>query len=94
MGIRIARAAAGKEKVAFCGYHGWHDWYLAANLGSVKSRRTSAARAAANGVPGQLRGTIYPFNYNRMGELEEPASRPHDIGVIMMEVWRNQESAG
>ena len=30
--IRIARAASGKDKVAICGYHGWHDWYLAANL--------------------------------------------------------------
>ena len=25
--IRIARAAAGKDNVAICGYHGWHDWY-------------------------------------------------------------------
>ena len=32
--IRIARAASGKDKVAVCGYHGWHDWYLAANLKS------------------------------------------------------------
>ena len=24
--IRIARAASGKDKVAICGYHGWHDW--------------------------------------------------------------------
>ena len=31
--VRVARAATGREKVAFCGYHGWHDWYLAANLG-------------------------------------------------------------
>ena len=30
--IRIARAATGREKVAICGYHGWHDWYLATNL--------------------------------------------------------------
>ena len=30
--VRIARAASGKDGVAFCGYHGWHDWYLAANL--------------------------------------------------------------
>ena len=29
--IRIARAATGRE-VAICGYHGWHDWYLATNL--------------------------------------------------------------
>ena len=32
--VRIARAASGKEKIAICGYHGWHDWYLAANLGN------------------------------------------------------------
>ena len=30
--IRIARAASGRDNVAFCGYHGWHDGYLAANL--------------------------------------------------------------
>ena len=29
--IRIARAASGKDKVAICGYHGWHDWYLSTN---------------------------------------------------------------
>ena len=29
--IRIARAASGKDNVAICGYHGWHDWYLSAN---------------------------------------------------------------
>ena len=29
--IRIARAASGKDNVAVCGYHGWHDWYLSAN---------------------------------------------------------------
>ena len=30
--IRIARSASGKKNVAFCGYHGWHDWYLSANI--------------------------------------------------------------
>ena len=30
--VRIARAATGREKVFFSGYHGWHDWYLSANL--------------------------------------------------------------
>ena len=42
--IRIARAATGRDKVAFCGYHGWHDWYLAANLGDDSARRPPAAR--------------------------------------------------
>ncbi|MEY3501422.1 MAG: hypothetical protein RL308_3095, partial [Bacteroidota bacterium] len=29
--IRIARAASGRDNVAICGYHGWHDWYISAN---------------------------------------------------------------
>ncbi|MBA4319510.1 MAG: glutamate-1-semialdehyde aminotransferase, partial [Flavobacterium sp.] len=32
--VRIARAASGKSKVAVCGYHGWHDWYLSTNIGN------------------------------------------------------------
>jgi len=32
MAVRIARATTGRDKIAFCGYHGWYDWYLAANL--------------------------------------------------------------
>ena len=36
--VRIARAASGKNKVAFCGYHGWHDWYLSANIANKKSK--------------------------------------------------------
>ena len=32
--IRIARAASGRDQVAFCGSHGWHDWYLSTNLKS------------------------------------------------------------
>ena len=29
--VRIARAHTGRDVVAFCGYHGWSDWYLAAS---------------------------------------------------------------
>ena len=35
--IRIARAASGKDKIAVCGYHGWHDWYLASNINNKSS---------------------------------------------------------
>ena len=35
--VRIARAASGKDKIAICGYHGWHDWYLSANLNNKVS---------------------------------------------------------
>lgn len=90
IGIRIARAASGKDKVAFCGYHGWHDWYLAANLGgSAGLNEHLLPGLEPNGVPSNLRNTVYPFNYNRIDELEVLLST-HDIGVIMMEVSRNQ----
>lgn len=87
--IRIARAATGKSKVAFCGYHGWHDWYLAANLGDERNLAGHLLPGLEpNGVPASLRDTIFPFSYNRFDELETLVSG-HDIGVIMMEVSRN-----
>lgn len=88
--IRIARAATGKDKVAFCGYHGWHDWYLAANLGDDQNLAGHLLPGLEpNGVPTNLRGTIFPFSYNRFDELECLVGA-HDIGVIKMEVSRNQ----
>lgn len=88
--IRIARAASGKEKIAFCGYHGWHDWYLAANLGDEKTLAGHLLPGLEpTGIPNSLRNTIYPFNYNRFDQLQDLVSL-HDIGVIKMEVSRNQ----
>jgi glutamate-1-semialdehyde 2,1-aminomutase len=86
--VRIARAASGRDKVAFCGYHGWHDWYLAANLGNEKNLSTHLLPGLdLKGVPQNLRGSVLPFNYNRFDELLALVSE-HDIGVIMMEVSR------
>jgi glutamate-1-semialdehyde 2,1-aminomutase len=91
--IRIARAASGKHKVAFCGYHGWHDWYLAANLSGEKTLAGHLLPGLEpSGVPDSLRDTIYPFTYNRLDELEELLNS-HDIGVIKMEVRRNAAPA-
>ncbi|HCC54608.1 MAG TPA: aminotransferase class III [Desulfobulbaceae bacterium] len=87
--IRIARAATGKDKVAICGYHGWHDWYLAANLGDEKNLAGHLLPGLEpNGVPLNLRGTVFPFAYNNFAELEALVMA-HDIGVIKMEVARN-----
>ncbi len=87
--IRIARAATGKDKVAICGYHGWHDWYLSANLGDDKNLAGHLLPGLdPKGVPENLRGTVFPFNYNNFSELEELVKN-HDIGVIKMEVSRN-----
>jgi glutamate-1-semialdehyde 2,1-aminomutase len=89
--IRIARAASGKDKVAVCGYHGWHDWYLSANLGDDENLAGHLLPGLdPRGVPQNLRGTVYPFNYNKFDELEELVNQ-HDIGVIKMEVVRNRE---
>lgn len=87
--IRIARAAAGREKVAVCGYHGWHDWYLSANLGDDENLAGHLLPGLSpKGVPGNLKGTVFPFNYNNYEELENLVNE-HNIGVIKMEVVRN-----
>lgn len=88
--IRIARAATGKDKVAVCGYHGWHDWYLSANLGSDENLAGHLLPGLEpNGVPSNLRGTVFPFNYNNFAELEALVNT-QDIGVIKMEVVRSK----
>lgn len=88
--IRIARAASGKDKVAICGYHGWHDWYLSANLGDDQSLDGHLLPGLEpKGVPRNLQGTVFPFNYNNYAELEALVNE-HDIGVIKMEVVRNK----
>jgi len=88
--IRIARAATGKEKVAVCGYHGWHDWYLAANIADQKNLAGHLLPGLEpNGVPISLRDTVYPFNYNKFSELKALVDT-EDIGIIKMEVSRNQ----
>lgn len=87
--VRIARAATGRDKVAICGYHGWHDWYLAANLGddqNLDGHLLPGLEPA--GVPKGLRGSALPFHYNNFPELERLTS-DHDVGVIKMEVARN-----
>jgi len=87
--IRIARAFSGRDKVAICGYHGWHDWYLAANLGNDKGLDGHLLPGLnPSGVPRNLQGTVFPFAYNNFEELEALVNL-HDIGVIKMEVERN-----
>ena len=89
--IRIARAASGKDKVAICGYHGWHDWYLSANLGDDNNLTGHLLPGLdPKGVPKDLKGSVVPFNYNRIDELEDIVKK-HNIGVIKMEVSRNDE---
>ncbi|WP_418359186.1 aminotransferase class III-fold pyridoxal phosphate-dependent enzyme [Sphingobacterium detergens] len=88
--IRIARAASGKDNVAICGYHGWHDWYLSVNLNDQGEDLSGHLLAGldVNGVPHNLKNSVYPFMYNDYDELVNIVEN-HDIGVIKMEVIRN-----
>ena len=89
--IRIARAASGKDNVAFCGYHGWHDWYLASNLADANGLDGHLLPGLSpNGVPRNLKDSIYPFEYNDFDKLEDLV-KSKNIGVIKMEVFRNKE---
>ncbi|MGL5008285.1 MAG: aminotransferase class III-fold pyridoxal phosphate-dependent enzyme [Paracoccaceae bacterium] len=91
--IRISRAASGRDGVAICGYHGWHDWYLSANLASDKSLDGHLLPGLApNGVPRNLAGSVHPFAYNDFAALEALVAEK-DIGVIKMEVIRNMQPA-
>jgi len=90
--IRIARAASGKDKVAICGYHGWHDWYLAANIGDDSTLDGHLLPGLEpKGVPRKLKDTVLPFRYNNFNELNNLVDQHPDIGVIKTEVKRNED---
>ena len=72
MASRICRAYTGKDIVLVCGYHGWHDWYLAANL--VKGDPLADVHLkglAPSGVPRGLAGSNLIFHYNNIEEFQD-----------------------
>ena len=88
--VRIARSVASSSKIAVCGYHGWHDWYLAANLGVAEGLDGHLMPGLQpTGVPRDLTGSILTFDYNNIKQLELLIHQ-QDIGIIKMEVMRNQ----
>lgn len=91
--IRIARAFSGKDKIAFCGYHGWSDWYLSANLADDKNLDGHLLPGLEpRGVPRGLKGTLFPFHFNHIEELEEiVALHGKELGVIVLEPMKNAE---
>lgn len=88
--IRIARACSGKDNIAICGYHGWHDWYLSANLSSKSNLNQHLIKdLEISGVPKKLKNTVFGFEYNNFKQLEQIVNNKN-IGVIKMEVERNE----
>ena len=87
--IRIARASSGKDNVAICGYHGWHDWYLSANLKNKSNLDTHLmSNLQIKGVPKNLKNQTYTFEYNDFEALKKIVKNKN-IGTIKMEVSRN-----
>lgn len=91
--VRIARVATGKDKIVFCGYHGWCDWYLAANLGKKEALDDQwIAGLNPNGVPKGLTGTAIPFHYNDIEDFKNAIKEAgDDLAAIVMEPIRNYE---
>ena len=88
--IRIARSYAKKNVVAICGYHGWHDWYLAANLKSKKNLNYHLLKGLNPlGVPKELKNTITTFKMNSFDDLKKIENNKK-IGVIKMEIYREK----
>jgi glutamate-1-semialdehyde 2,1-aminomutase len=91
--VRIARAASGRSGVAICGYHGWSDWYLAANLADDDALDGHLLPGLdPKGVPRHLTGSVRPFVYNDLDTLERVLSAG-DVGVVFMEVTRSSGPA-
>lgn len=87
--IRIARAFTGKDKVAICGYHGWHDWYLSANLAQDSNLDGHLLPGLdPSGVPRSLEGSSVPFAYNDIEDLES-LLKTGEFAAVKMEVTRN-----
>lgn len=88
---RICRAYTGKDIVLVCGYHGWHDWYLAANL--VKGDPLADVHLkglAPSGVPRGLAGSNLIFHYNNIEEFQDLVDKNRGkIAAVIMEPIRN-----
>lgn len=93
MAVRIARGSTGRDKILFCGYHGWHDWYLAANLGADANLNSHLFPGIEPiGVPQALAGTAIPFPYGDLAALGELLDRHRgQVAAVMMEPLRSTE---
>jgi len=91
--VRIARATTDRSAVAFCGYHGWHDWYLAANLGETDALAGHLLPGLEPlGVPRELRGTSFAFAYNDRQQFDRILDRQGQrLAAVVMEPCRGRD---
>lgn len=68
--VRVARAFTGRSKVLCCGYHGWHDWYIA-----VTSRNA--------GIPEAVKDLSATFDYNNLDSVRDALDE--DVACVILE---------
>ena len=78
-----------KKGVAICGYHGWHDWYLAANIKKDDLKDIHLEGLNPDGVPDVLEDYVYPFKFNDLNAFKNLINKNKKIGIVFMEVERN-----
>ena len=90
--VRIARGFTGRDKILFCGYHGWHDWYLAANLRADNGLDSHLFPGIdPTGVPKCLAGTAIPFPYGDIDALGNALDDHRgEIAAVIMEPFRSE----
>ena len=95
LAVRIARAHTKKDVIFFSGYHGWNDWYLAANLGNSSGLDGQLMPGLEpNGVPRGLTGTAVPFMANNIDALKNQIKdRENDIGAFVIEPARGENAS-
>ena len=90
--VRIARSTTKRDLVAICGYHGWSDWYLAANLGDTRNLDgVHLPGLQPDGVPHQLIGSALTFNYNDVEAFDKIIAEYGDrLACVIMEPLRSE----
>ncbi len=90
--VRIARGMTGRDKILFCGYHGWHDWYLAANLDAEANLNAHLFPGIEPiGVPRALAGTVQPFPYGDLPALGQLLDENKgQVAAVIMEPLRSE----
>ena len=93
--VRIARAFTKRDKVLFSGYHGWNDWYLAANLNNDKNLDGQLMPGLKpNGVPRVLKNTSIPFDPSSIENLKQKVrGQENKIAAIIIEPARGEEAS-
>lgn len=90
--VRLSRASTKKEKVIICGYHGWQDWYLAANINNKKLlNKHLFPNLKIDGVPKNYSKYTYSVNYGDLSKIKKIINKDKKIGTIIMEVSRNKK---